>query len=281
MDGLITNIQRFSVHDGPGIRTTVFFSGCPLSCLWCHNPEAISGLPEILFFHPQCSGCRRCVRSCPQGCFEWRDKTLFVNDSCDRCGICVEGCPVGALQWSCSRVSSDDILREVLKDEAYYNVSHGGLTLSGGEPLHQPEFCREIACKAKRSGLQVAIETSGYVGTEKFLDMIPYIDLFLYDIKFINDNMHKQYTKRSNELILSNFRELCRTDKEIIVRVPLIPGITTRKKNLLEIKNFVRDCKKNIEIEYLPFNRLMVEKYRLLGRKCPIDLPSRKKSFGR
>jgi pyruvate formate lyase activating enzyme len=170
-------------------------------------------------------------------------------------------------------VSSDDILREVLKDEAYYNVSHGGLTLSGGEPLHQPEFCREIACKAKRSGLQVAIETSGYVGTEKFLDMIPYIDLFLYDIKFINDNMHKQYTKRSNELILSNFRELCRTDKEIIVRVPLIPGITTRKKNLLEIKNFVRDCKKNIEIEYLPFNRLMVEKYRLLGRKCPIDLP--------
>lgn len=185
------------------------------------------------------------------------------------------------MKWSCSRATSDDILREVLKDETYYNVSHGGITLSGGEPLHQPEFSREIANNAKLSGLHVAIETSGCVTTEKFLDIVPCIDLFLYDIKFINNNIHMRYTKRSNELILANFRELCGTDKEIIVRVPLIPGITNRKKNLLEIKNFVRDCRRDIEIEYLPFNQLMVEKYRLLGRKCLFDLPSCKKSFKR
>ncbi|MCX6224504.1 MAG: glycyl-radical enzyme activating protein, partial [Bacteroidia bacterium] len=174
MDGLITNIQRFSVHDGPGIRTTVFLSGCPLSCLWCHNPEAVSSLPEILFFHSQCSGCQRCVISCPQECFQWHDKTIFDSSTCNQCGICVDNCPVGALKWSCSSVTSDDILREVLRDEAYYKVSHGGITLSGGEPLHQIEFSREVAKKAKLSGLHVAIETSGCVATEKFLDIVPF-----------------------------------------------------------------------------------------------------------
>lgn len=273
MDGLITKIQRFSVHDGPGIRTTVFMSGCQLSCLWCHNPEAMSSLPEILFFHVQCAGCRRCVKSCPQGCFQWQDKTVFTSDSCNRCGICVEECPVGALKWSCSRVTADDILKEVLKDAAYYNISNGGVTLSGGEPLYQYEFCRELACKAKQSGLHVAIETSGYIATEKLLEIASYIDLFLYDVKFFNNDLHMRYTKKSNELILANFRELCGKDKEIIVRVPLIPGVTKRKKNLLEIRDFVRDCRQDVEIEYLPFNRLAVEKYRLLGRKYPLDLP--------
>lgn len=274
MDGLITKIQRFSVHDGPGIRTAVFLSGCPLSCLWCHNPEAMSSHPEILFFHLQCSGCQRCVISCPQKCFQWHDKTTFSCSTCNQCGICVNNCPVGALKWSCTRTSADVILREVLRDEAYYKVSHGGITLSGGEPLYQPEFSCEIAKKAKLAGLHVAIETSGYIETKKLLDIAPFIELFIYDIKFYDNDLHLQYTKQTNELILANFRELCRTDKEIIVRVPLIPGITNREKNLMEIEKFVRDCRQDAEIEYLPFNKLMVEKYRLLGKECPLNLRS-------
>lgn len=281
MDGLITNIQRFSIHDGPGIRSTVFLSGCPLSCLWCHNPEAMGSVPEVLFFHSQCAGCKKCVMSCPHECFEWHDKIIFSSYACNQCGICIDNCPAGALKWSCRRVTSDDIMAEVLKDESYYNVSHGGITLSGGEPLRQLEFAREIAEKAKLSGLHTAIETSGCVETSKFMGIIPYIDLFLYDIKSISNDLHLRYTKKSNELILANFRALCRTKKEITVRVPLIPGITNRKKNLLEIENFVQACRKNIEIEYLPFNQIMTEKYRLLGKTDLSDLPSRKKHYKR
>lgn len=271
MYGLITKIQRFSVHDGPGIRTTVFFQGCPESCIWCQNPETISSHPEILFFHTDCNECKKCIEVCPKDCFFWKEKIEFKSDDCNQCGLCLDDCPVGALKWSSRKISSADILEEVMKDKVYYDLSGGGITLSGGEPLLQIDFCHDLASKSKALGLHVAVDTSGYVATEALLRITPFVDLFLYDIKLIDNDLHEKYTGKSNVLILENFKKLCEAKKRTIVRIPLIPGVTNHKENLLQIKAFVKKCNKNVEIDYIPFNNLIVQKYNMVGKKCPIQ----------
>ena len=275
MSGLITNIQRFSVHDGPGIRTTVFLKGCPLSCIWCQNPETISSYPEILYFHNHCIECKNCIEVCPNQCFSWEDKIRFRCDNCDQCGLCLDNCPVGALKWSSNKTSSDEISEEVMKDKVYYDVSGGGITLSGGEPLHQIDFCHDLLSKSKALGLHIAFDTSGYITSEALLKIIPFVDLFLYDIKFFDNDLHKKYTGKSNDIILANFQKLYEAEKRIVVRVPLIPGITDQKKNLLQIKNFVEDCSDQVEINYIPFNNLIKQKYNMLGKKCLIKMRER------
>ncbi len=267
MYGLITKIQRFSVHDGPGIRTTVFFKGCPLSCTWCQNPENITSHPEILYFHTNCIECKTCIEVCPNHCFSWEERIKFKSDNCNQCGVCLEDCPVSALKWSSKKISSRKILEEVMRDKAFYDISGGGITLSGGEPLHQIEFCQDIVSRSKALGLHITLDTSGYVANEKLKKIIPFIDLFLYDIKFIDDDLHEKYTGKSNGIILENFQKLCEAKKCIVVRVPLIPRITDSEKNLLQIKNFVQNCKRQIEIDYIPFNSLMAQKYHLLGKE--------------
>ena len=271
MDGLITNIQRFSVHDGPGIRTTVFLKGCPLSCIWCQNPETISCYPEILFFQNHCIKCKKCIEVCPDNCFSWgNERNTFSSDHCNQCGACTDSCPAGALTWSSSYRSADDILEEVMKDKLYYDISGGGITFSGGEPLHQTDFLHDLVSKSKTLDLHVAVDTSGYVATEKLTKVIPFVDLFLYDIKFIDNGLHRKYTGHSNELILGNFKKLFAARKKIVVRVPLIPGIADTKKNLSEITDFVKSCSEGIEINYIPFNNLIRQKYNMLGKKCLI-----------
>ena len=271
MYGLITNIQRFSVHDGPGIRTTVFLSHCPLSCAWCHNPETIKGFPEVLHYSDNCIGCKKCIEVCSKNCFSWKDKIEFSSDSCDQCGVCIDNCPVSALKWTSNKYSSDTILDEVMRDKVYFDISGGGITLSGGEPLQQIEFCYDLVSKAKNLGLHVTVDTCGYVPTESLIRIMPLIDLFLYDIKAVNDNLHKKYTGKSNAVILSNFKLLCESARKIIVRVPLIPGKTNRKENLQQITSFVERYNKRIEINKIPFNALAAHKYGMLGRRSHLS----------
>lgn len=267
MNGLITNIQRFSIHDGPGIRTTVFLKGCPLSCIWCQNPEAIKSYPEILFFRSKCVGCKNCITVCPNRCFRWKDKTEFKSKDCDQCGLCLENCPSDALDWSSREISADDVLKEILKDKLYYDLSGGGITLSGGEPLNQAEFSQELVSKSKNAGLHVAVDTSGCVTTEVLMKIMPFIDLFLYDIKFIDDELYKKYTGESNVLILKNFRKLYDAGAKLLVRIPLIPKITDTQLNLSQIKNFIEGFSSKIEIIYIPFNELTFEKYQMIGKE--------------
>lgn len=267
MNGLITNIQKFSVHDGPGIRTTVFLKGCPLSCVWCQNPETISSYPEILFFQNRCIKCKKCIEVCSDNCFSWDEGISFSSDHCNQCGVCVDNCSTGALIWSSSYRSADDILGKVMKDKSYYDLSGGGITFSGGEPLHQTDFLHDLISKSKTLDIHVAVDTSGYMATEAIIKAMPFIDLFLYDIKFIDDELHKKYTGKSNDIILANFRKLYEAGARVIVRVPLIPGITDTQKNLSQINCFVESFPNKIEINYIPFNKLAVEKYRMIGKE--------------
>lgn len=270
MVGLISHIQRFSVHDGPGIRTTVFFQGCPLACRWCQNPEAVSNRAEVLFYEERCAGCGACIRVCPQGCFFRRGgATSFDSAGCDVCGLCIERCPSGALAWSAVSKSASEILREVLRDRVFYETSGGGLTLSGGEPLRQPGFCRDLLGRAKQAGLHTALDTSGCVPYDHIRKVLPLTDLFLYDIKLIDPNLHERYTGSSNEVILENFRRLARTGKDIVVRVPLVPGVTDGAENVAAIERFVRTESQTTVIEKIPYNPLMEKKYLLLGRRAP------------
>lgn len=270
MVGLISHIQRFSVHDGPGIRTTVFFQGCPLACRWCQNPEAISDRAKVLFHAERCAGCGTCIRVCPQGCFSRRGgATAFDSAGCDVCGHCVERCPSGALAWSAVAKSAPEVLEEVLRDRAFYETSGGGMTLSGGEPLRQIGFCRDLLGRAKRAGLHTALDTSGCVPYGHFRKVLPLTDLFLYDIKLIDPVLHERHTGSSNEAILENFRKLSRTGKNIIVRVPLVPGITDSAENVGAIERFVRTESAEVVIEKIPYNPLMEKKYLLLGGRPP------------
>jgi len=271
MVGLITHIQKFSVHDGPGIRTTVFLKGCPLSCPWCQNPETISSYREVQFHSEQCVGCGMCSGICSKGCFTWNGTTAFNSENCNQCGICIERCPVNALRWSARLISTGELLHEIVKDRTYFDLSGGGVTLSGGEPLQQGEFCLELLKKLKRQGINTASDTSGYVPYRFFKKIMPYVDVILFDIKIMNEHLHEKYTKVSNSLILENFRQICMTGKRVIVRIPVIPGYTDAQSNIAEIEKFVKQQPGNIQIEKIPFNPLMAKKYQLLGKTCSIS----------
>ena len=194
----------------------------------------------------------------------------FNSDDCNQCSLCIEACPVDALKWTSNQISSEDVIREIIKDKIFYDISDGGITFSGGEPLYQIEFCLELAKKSKELGLHVAVDTSGFVEIKELKRIIPFVDLFLYDLKFVNKKLHEKYTGKSNDLILKNLKMLCKEQKEITVRVPLIPGVTDNKENLNQINKFVNELSHGIKIDYIPFNHLVLQKNEMLGRKCLI-----------
>lgn len=272
MKGLITNIQRFSLHDGPGIRTTIFLKGCPLSCAWCQNPETISSFPDVMFVGTGCVGCKKCIEICPNSCFSWENEISFVSENCSHCGLCVDNCPVGVLKWSSYEISVEEVLKEVLKDKDFYDISNGGITISGGEPLQQFDFCYELASSAKSLGLHVTLDTSGYCSPDLLKRILDFVDLFLFDIKSLDDESHKKWTKKSHSIIISNFKMLASTRRDIIVRVPLIPGLTDKKENLSAIMKFVDSVSQETIIEFIPFNELAVQKHAMLGRKFPLNI---------
>ncbi|TYP55437.1 glycyl-radical enzyme activating protein [Thermosediminibacter litoriperuensis] len=267
--GLIFDIKRFAIHDGPGIRTTVFLKGCPLRCWWCHNPEGISPMNELMFFEYKCMGCQMCAGVCPAGAVTYENNTHNINgQKCIGCGICSEACPTGALKLVGRVITIEELMEEIERDILLYDNSDGGVTFSGGEPLSQHRFLKEVLKECKKRGVHTALDTSGYAPADVFASVMDYVDVFLFDLKLADDEEHRKYTGVSNEPIKENLRMLADTGRggDVILRLPVIPGITDTEKNIEGLLEFVASLKDIRRIDLLSFHDVS-EKYCRLGRE--------------
>lgn len=267
MNGIVTNIQRYSLNDGGGIRTTVFLKGCPLRCEWCSNPETQDKKQTVIFKEKECMGCRICADVCPAN----RYFNECGGGPCVFCLKCVDECPKGALELIGKEMSVEEVLEEVKKDIPFYKNTSGGMTVSGGEALFQPEFTKELLKSAKKIEINTAIETCGYADKETVLEIAEYCDRILYDIKVLNDEIHKKYTGVSNRIILENLAALSEKYADrIVIRVPLIEGINADDEN---IKGTVKIAKElNIkEIDLLPYHEFGKSKYDKLKREYKFE----------
>jgi glycyl-radical enzyme activating protein len=256
MTGRIFSVKRLAVHDGPGIRTTIFMKGCPLKCRWCHTPEGISINPEIGFLENRCIGCKKCAEVCPVGAHIFNNgHHIFNRAKCDACGKCVEVCLSGALEYYGQEVSSEDVVKLVMEDRTFYEQSGGGCTLSGGEPLIQPEFCLEVLRLLKRRGIHRAIDTSGAVGWKVFEVILPYTDMILYDLKHTDDKLHREYTGCSNTQIMENLERLSRIGIPLEIRIPLIPGFNADERSISNMGRFLCSVKGISEVRLLPYHK--------------------------
>ncbi len=271
MNGVIFNIQRFCVDDGPGIRTTVFLKGCPLHCAWCHNPESQQLRPQLLYSPEKCIGCGACA-VCPKGLHEFSDGAhLFHREDCIDCGVCAEHCYTEALEYCGHTASVGEVLQTVLSDRQFYESSGGGLTISGGEPLLQSEFTLALASEAKAQSIHVCMETSGFCETEPLLKLAPFIDTFLYDFKCWDDDLHKQFVGVSNRLILKNLHILSERGSDIILRCPIIPDVNLCQAHFDSIAQTALENPSVRQIDLLPYHPLGISKYRRLGKPSPYD----------
>jgi pyruvate formate lyase activating enzyme len=273
MFGIVFDIKRFAIHDGPGIRSSVFLKGCPLNCVWCQNPEGIPLKPVLWYFNNKCIKCGECVSSCPEKALSSGvDDSHFISidhDKCTLCGICTDVCPTAALSITGKERSTEWVVDELLKDRVFYEKSDGGITLTGGDPLFQHEFSLSILRAVKEYGIHTALETSMYSNENILLSFIPFTDLFLVDIKILDTDLHNSYTGVENKVIRNNFESLAGKAEKILVRVPLIPGHTATEKNIVEIRDYVHSVRSDIKIELLNFNPLARDKYRILGQEYP------------
>jgi pyruvate formate lyase activating enzyme len=258
MQGRIFDIQRFCIQDGPGIRTTVFLKGCPLHCLWCHNPEGISPKPVLSYVANDCIACGECFGRCAEGALaRARDGKAAVDRMrCTLCGACAEVCDAKALQLVGRETTEEQVMEVVLRDLEYYAESGGGMTLSGGEPLYQPDFAEALLRAAKRRGLHCAVETSGFAEWRVLERVLPWVDLFLYDCKETDPGLHTTFTGQSNEPIRRNLRALHAAGAAILLRCPMIPEFNARKEHLDGIAALSRELPKLKGVEILPYHRL-------------------------
>lgn len=272
LKGTVFDIQKCSVHDGPGIRTTVFLKGCPLDCLWCHNPESKFPKPQLMLYTAKCIGCGECVLACPDGlhAFSADGTHLIDRKHCLRCGKCETVC-TGALHLCGRKMSVDEVMTEVLKDKLFYDNSGGGITLSGGEPLMQAEFALALLTEAKRHELHTAIETSGFAKWETLKAFAEVVDLFLWDVKETDSEQHKTFTGVGNELILDNLERLNALGAKVILRCPIIPGCNDREEHLANIGRLAErlSCVDHIDVE--PYHPLGKGKASALGRQYPLE----------
>lgn len=267
VSGIVTNISRGSIHDGPGIRTVVYLKGCGLQCKWCHNPETLSTSPDVLFSSVKCIHCGRCLIICPEHHKVDGDHMKFDRIGCLKCGKCAEACPTGALMICGKPMTVQEVMEEVCKDFEYYKVSGGGVTLSGGECLLQPMFSSELLKQAKNLGINTAVESAFFVSWDSIETVIPFVDLFFADLKLADSQKHKFYTGQDNVVIIKNIKKLAeRAEKRIIIRIPLIPGINDSKKEMSKFASIIRNFGNGISgIELLRYNYLARSKYEILG----------------
>lgn len=266
LKGCIFDIKRFAVHDGPGIRTTVFFKGCPLSCWWCHNPEGISTESEILNYGYRCMRCGKCVTVCVNDALQKSDDKIIKNHAvCSSCGSCVEVCPTKSHQIIGQKMSVNELFAAVERDVIFYETSSGGVTFSGGEPLMQSDFLIEVLKQCKKNNIHTAVDTSGYAPKDVFNKIMKETDLFLYDLKLIDDVEHRKYAGVSNKNILKNLITLDSLKKPVILRFAILPSITDTDKNLKELFDFISELQSINEISLLPYHDVR-EKYDRLGQ---------------
>ena len=251
----IFDIERNSYVDGPGIRTTVFFKGCNLRCAWCPNPESQSPKPQMMFYKNKCTGCGKCKEKCPNHL-----------ESCELCGKCTLYCPHDAREICGKEYTVDEVMREILKDKAFYDHSGGGVTFSGGECMLQIDFLEEILKTCKENGIHTAVDTAGHVPYEYFERILPYTNLFLYDVKCYDSEKHKKYTGVRNELILENLKKLLATGKSVWVRNPIIPTVNDTVEEIQRIKAYISSCGKPEKIELLPYHAMGEHKFEALGK---------------
>ncbi|MBY8997035.1 MAG: glycyl-radical enzyme activating protein [Candidatus Thorarchaeota archaeon] len=270
--GIITNIQRCSTEDGPGIRTTVFLKGCPMSCIWCHNIETIDPKPTVVWYTVKCIGDQACVRACPEGALEMTPDGLKINrEQCVVCGTCEDACPTGAVKVMGKEWSSEDLVQELLRDKVFFETSNGGVTISGGEATFQAKFTMELAKGLQAEGVHVALDTCGYCSEKTLNDLLPHVDMVLYDLKTMDPNKHEQYTGVPLDTVLSNARIIAESKKSVWIRTPVIPEHTDDEDNIRRIARFILKNMPTVErYDLLAFNRMCIDKYALFDLEFPL-----------
>ena len=263
--GMVFNIQKFCLQDGPGIRTTVFLKGCPLHCAWCHNPESHFEKSIVLYDKEKCVACGRCGETCQNRAHVFEIEHTIDREKCISCGACVEVCGYDALELAGKEMTVDEVILEVLKDRAFYENSGGGLTLSGGEPLLQFDFSYELLRQARLNGINTCVETCGFASTEKIIKIAEVTDFFLYDWKLTDDRLHKEYTGVSNSLILKNLQMIDSLGAKIVLRCPIIPEINDTEQHFEGIARVANSLKNILRVEVEPYHSLGNEKYRKIG----------------
>ena len=264
MKAVISDIKRFAVHDGDGIRTTVFLKGCPLKCVWCHNPEGVGFKPQLAYYKDKCISCGECVSVCPQGAHKISENGhVFEGELCVGCGKCETACLGEALKFYGKEVSVEELLPILLEDQDFYESSGGGVTLSGGECLCQAEFCVQLLKALKERGILTAVDTCGFVSSQVLDAVMPYTDVFLYDIKAIDEDVHMKCTGRSNKQILENIQHIDACGKTIEVRIPYVPNYNDDQID--KIAEFLKPLKNIKAVKVLPYHNYASLKYKSLG----------------
>lgn len=274
MKGTIFNVQHFSLHDGPGIRTTVFFKGCPLGCWWCHNPESLRPEKQLLFWPDRCLACGMCLDHCPKGkevslVKPTPQHTAPAGEQCHLCGLCAQACPAEALEMSGTEVTVAEVMAQLEKDALFYHQSGGGVTFSGGEPLMQPGFLHSLLKACKGKGWHTALDTCGYAPPEVVTTVLPLVDLFLYDIKHMDDNRHRELAGVSNQGILENLSLLAASGKEVRLRIPVVPGVNDDDAHYHALGRYLQKVKLT-KIHLLPYHAIGADKYAQRGMTYPL-----------
>lgn len=273
--GTIFEVKRFAVHDGAGIRTSVFLKGCPLNCIWCHNPEGISAKPQLAFYENKCVSCSSCVERCEQNAHQMmQGNHIFNRNLCTACGRCETQCPQTALVLYGKRMTVEELLPQLLEDREFYEASGGGVTLSGGECLMQPEFCAALLRELKQQGIHTAVDTCGFVSKAALDQVMPYTDVFLYDLKAYDEQVHIRCTGQSNQKILENLRYIDDCGKTSEIRIPFVPEYN--KEEIPMLADFVRTLNHVTAVKILPYHNYAGSKYTALGMQhtLPSALPT-------